>query len=295
MELMARTFGQQPASYSGTEQRTTRVTMFFQKRPVWSPARRKALQEQLNQFERLGLKVSPARISFSKLVRQDWAETWKRHFHPIAIQSRLLIKPSWSRRRAAKNQATVTLDPGLSFGTGQHPTTRFCLEQIAGWRQLSVAQSFLDIGTGSGILAIAAAKLGFCPVDALDCDLDAIHAARANIGSNRVSHRISLWENDLSSLGRSLKQRYSLICANLISNLLLKEIEPILTRLDQNGLLVLAGILKPEFERVRQIYAKQGVHLVASRTEAEWRSGAFRWALGSRGSIPKLLKHSMLG
>ena len=108
------------------------------------------------------MKIGAGKIEIAKVKREDWAESWKRHFHPIEIGKTLLVKPSWSKKRPAKNQAVVILDPGLSFGTGQHPTTSFCLHQIARGRKNGTPRpSFLDIGTGSGILAIAAAKLGY--------------------------------------------------------------------------------------------------------------------------------------
>ena len=91
----------------------------------------------------------------------------------------------------------VVLDPGLSFGTGQHPTTGFCLEQLAAWRSAGIPQSCLDLGTGSGILAIAAAKLGYAPVKALDVDPDAVRTACANARRNRVSARIRFQQQDV--------------------------------------------------------------------------------------------------
>ncbi len=149
------------------------------------------------------------------MKREDWAESWKRHFKPIEIRVKarpsaarqsasqppsLLVKPSWSRRRAAKNQAVVILDPGLSFGTGQHPTTAFCLHEIARCRQPGTAQSFLDIGTGSGILAIAAAKLGYAPVQAFDFDPESVRVAGDNARKNRVTGRLKLTRGDLAKL-----------------------------------------------------------------------------------------------
>src|SRR5439155_23112501 len=112
----------------------------------------------------------------------------------------LLLKPSWSRCRARRGQAVVVLDPGLSFGTGQHPTTRFCLEQIVARRTQDRGQSFLDMGTGSGILAIAAAKLGYHPVAAFDVDAHAVRIARANARKNGVADTLHPRRQDLRQL-----------------------------------------------------------------------------------------------
>jgi ribosomal protein L11 methyltransferase len=189
----------------------------------------------------------------------------------------LLIKPSWSRRRPRKGQSVVVLDPGLSFGTGQHPTTGFCLRQLAARRKPAARQSFLDIGTGSGILAIAAAKLGYEPVEAFDFDAEAVRIARENAAKNQVSAGIRLRRQDVTKLPLRSAGKYSVICANLIANLLLSERGRLLARLPEDGVLVLAGILKTEFRQVQRAFESAGLRLVASRTEHEWRSGAFIW------------------
>src|SRR6185436_7115523 len=137
------------------------------------------------------------------------------------------------------------------------------------------APSFLDIGTGSGILAIAAAKLGCAPVHALDFDLDAVRIARANARSNRVERRLRLWRADLLRLPPVSSVRFDLVCANLTADLLVNESRRILARCGPAGLLVLAGILDSQFAAVRVHYERAGWRLVRTRREKEWRSGVF--------------------
>ena len=132
-------------------------------------------------------------MRLNKVPPEDWAESWKRHFKPIEIGGDLLILPSWSKRKPKTGQAVVVLDPGLSFGTGQHATTSFCLNEIVKLRRSSKASelSLLDGGTGSGILAIAAAKLGYKPVEAFDFDPVSVRVARANATSNGVNRKVT--------------------------------------------------------------------------------------------------------
>jgi len=274
-ELLARTFGMRATSYTDIDRSRTVVSVFSQKRPGWSRARQLELKTQLRHLAQFGLNAGPGRISLARLRNENWAEAWKRHFRPITIHGRLVVKPSWHRHRPAKNQVAVILNPGLSFGTGQHPTTRFCLEQIVAGSPGRAPRSFLDIGTGSGILAIAAAKLGYSPVDAFDLDREAVRVAQANIRLNRVSGRVRVFKGDVSRLPRRCTRRYSLVCANLISSVLMSQTERIVALVQDDGLLVLAGILKEEFGRVRRSYAEHGLRLVASRTEGEWCSGTF--------------------
>src|SRR5204863_8598964 len=115
------------------------------------------LKLRIDAIRDVGLSVPRTGLRLQRLKRRDWAESWKAHFKPIEIGERLLIRPSWSKRAARRGQTVVVLDPGLGFGTGQHATKRFCLEQIVANRA-DGHRSFLDLGTGSGILALAAAK-----------------------------------------------------------------------------------------------------------------------------------------
>src|SRR5439155_13247651 len=192
------------------------------------------------------------KISLARIASEQWANSWKRHFKPIEIGSALLIRPSWSRRAARKGAAVVQIDPGLSFGTGQHPTTVFCLRQLVARRRSGKAQSFLDAGTGSGILAIAAAKLGYAPIDALDSDPDAIRIARANARHNGVGRRIRFVQREINRLPRRGATQYALVCANLIADLLLTQRDRLLARLQPDGVLVIAGVLAREFSQVQE-------------------------------------------
>jgi ribosomal protein L11 methyltransferase len=276
-EMLGGAFAQPVTSYTDAETRQTAVFVYVQERPDWSPARQAELASGVKRIALSGLNVGPGKISLQRIPREDWAESWKLHFQPLVIGSALLLKPSWSRRRPRKGQAVIVLDPGLSFGTGRHPTTAFCLRQLVASRRPGKAQSCLDIGTGSGILAIAAAKLGYAPVDAFDFDPQAISVARANARRNRVSAKVRFRRQDLTRRPCRSAQKYDLVCANLVSNLLLSEMKRILARLRQDGVLVVAGILRGEFAAVQRAFAAAGLRLMASRAEDEWRSGAFAW------------------
>jgi ribosomal protein L11 methyltransferase len=208
--------------------------------------------------------------------REDWSESWKKYFKTVEVGTKLLIKPSWSRRRPRLGQAVVVLDPGLSFGTGQHPTTWFCLDRLVAARREGETQSFLDIGTGSGILAIAAVKLGYRPVCALDFDPVAVRVAKANASRNRVSQRIVIQRRDLTKLRAQSAAQFDVIGANLTDDLLIASAKMILSRLRPGGLLVLAGVLANQFSKVKSAYESSGFRLVSARIEREWQSATFR-------------------
>jgi ribosomal protein L11 methyltransferase len=167
----------------------------------------------------------------------------------------------------------VILDPGLSFGTGHHPTTLFCLQQLARGRRQGARQSLLDMGTGSGILAIAAAKLGYSPVDAFDSDPEAVRVSRQNIKRNRV--RLRLRRADLRRMPLVCRRRYDVVCANLTGDLLLGEAEKIRNRLKPGGRLLVAGILRREFSVVRKNLQRINLTLGQIGVEKDWKSGQF--------------------
>lgn len=273
-ELLSAVLGQPSSSYHDME--SGRITTSVYVNPeAWSKLERSRLLARLRELRSRGACVGAGTISVRKLRRADWAESWKRHFKPISIGGKLLVKPSWSRRRPLCGQRVVVLDPGLSFGTGQHPTTRFCLEQLVAARCGGALQSFLDMGTGSGILAIAAARLGYCQVDAFDFDPDAVRIALRNASRNRVAHKIRFQTKDLRRMPIKPARQHDVICANLISDLLLAEQPRILARLAPGGRLVLAGILRSQFATVRRAYGSAGLKLVEHLAENEWESGAF--------------------
>lgn len=276
-EALSTLFGQPASSYTHAQTGACTVMVHLDPGPTGLDAKTlsKMTRAILDNLRNAGLPVGAGRVSVKRLRKEDWAESWKRHFHPLDIEGKLLVKPDWSRRKPRKNQALVVLNPGLSFGTGQHPTTGFCLRQIVVCRHPGRNQSLLDAGTGSGILAIAAVKLGYSPVKAFDYDPESIRVAAENATANGVLDRIDLSRADVTRIPLRTRERYDVVCANLLTNLLIAELPRLMARMAPGGRLVLAGILRREFHEVQQACEQAGLKLVASRAEKEWRSGAF--------------------
>ena len=271
--LLTGTLGPSISSYNNMETGRLWVTSFLESRRAWSRAARERVRGGLRRIHACGLSLGRGTVMFRKLPRKDWAEAWRHHFKPLRVGSSLIIRPSWSRLRRAPDQRVLILDPGLSFGTGRHPTTRFCLLQLAAFRAIYPRASLLDLGTGSGILALAAAKLGYAPVTALDFDKQVVAVARANARRNRLLGRIELRRRDVSRLSLKPKRHYTEICANLLTPLLVAQRRRIVAQLHRRGSLILAGILKEEFESVRTAYEEVGLKLMEKVTEEEWCSG----------------------
>lgn len=274
-ELLESVSRMPPVTWHDARTGRTIVSAYVEAPRDWSAEARAQIEAGLMRVRQCGLAMGRTRIQATRLRHEDWAESWKRHFRAMEFGRALLVKPSWVRRRPRAGQQVVVLDPGLSFGTGQHPTTGFCLEQIVAGRKQGAAQSLLDIGTGSGILAIAAVKLGYRPVVAYDADADAVRVARANARQNGVARRLGLAQRDLTREPRQSVQKFDIVCANLTFDLLLSERERIVNRLRPGGTLVLAGILRAQFPAVARAYGRLGLQLKVRRRENEWESGVF--------------------
>lgn len=279
-ELLAARYEQSTTSYTDVETRQTTVTAYLKTKPDWSHAARRRLLKELRQIGR-GSAGDSTKITLKILRPKDWTEEWKRHFKPLQIAGRLWVRPGWTRSQVRRGQTEIVLDPGLSFGTGQHATTHFCLAEVVRAYRPGRELSLLDIGTGSGILAIAAAKLGYKTVEAMDLDPEAVRIARSNAATNKLAGHIRFRCQDLATMRVSPSRTFSVVCANLMAELLLAHKDRILAAVQPHGLLVLAGILKTEFPGIQSAYEAWGMRLVRSRAQREWRSGTFRW-----GEVP---------
>lgn len=274
-ELFARIFGRPAAVCTDLKTRSSTVSIFAPNRRFFAEHRVSGVKAGLEKIAQCGLEVGPGRLHLRRLRQRNWAVAWKKQFKPIRIGSGLLIKPSWSKVKPRRGQAVVVIDPGLAFGTGHHPTTAFCLEQIVRLRKPGTRQAMLDIGTGSGILAVAAAKLGYGPVVAFDCDPNAVRVAKANSKRNRLVHKVRIQKADLANFTPPNRTKFDVVCANLNAELLLRHTRRIRSFIAPGGVLVLAGILEAEFGDVQRAYRKAGFKPAKTRTEKGWQSGLF--------------------
>ena len=278
--LVERVFGSYPSIYTNAETKVSTLTVY-----VGKPARAAELGEIRSSILGLGtfgFNTGRTTIKCGRVRREDWSRSWKKYFKNIEVGGALLIRPSWSRRLARRGQAVVVLDPGLSFGTGQHPTTAFCLEHLVKLRRRDRRQSVLDVGCGSGILAISAVKLGYRPVRGFDFDPVAVRVAKANAQRNRVRERVAVSRADLTKTSKTTRVRYDVVCANLIDDLLVDHAARIVNRVKPFGHLVVAGVLNSQFLRVREAYERLGLVMAAVHTRGEWTSAAF---LKGKGTV----------
>jgi ribosomal protein L11 methyltransferase len=205
----------------------------------------------------------------------DWAEAWKQHFPVLRVGRAIVVRPPWRRYRARADEVVIVVDPGAAFGTGLHPTTRLCLEgleRLAEHGRVAGARA-MDLGSGSGILSIAAARLGAASVAALDTDPIAVEATEHNAARNRLRRVVTARQGSLPARNGP----FDLVLANLVASLLVElaaslydAVRPGSGRVRSGGALLCSGILAPREPEVRRALGAAGFHLVGRWTEGEW-------------------------
>ena len=247
----------------GVKRKRETVLAYFPD-PSSFPERRKKIRHYLSD-----LSVSGENFVFQwRGIREEkWAESWKAHFKPIHATSRMVIRPPWEEYGGKKGEMIITIDPGMAFGTGTHPTTQMCLQALEELIPVFAhPPSVLDFGTGSGILAIAAEKLGADRILALDVDPVAIQCARENAALNRLKDRIDF----RISPARSLRQRFEVVVANLLPQELWQAASFLARRISPRGFLVVSGILKGQKKEMASTFIKRGLSMESSKEKKGW-------------------------
>lgn len=208
------------------------------------------------------------------VAEADWADAWKAYFPVMRVGERLVIKPTWRRHRAAPGDLVLALDPGMAFGTGLHPTTRLCLAAVeaAADRGEVDGARVLDVGCGSGILAIAAARLGAASVLGVDTDPIAIEATIANARRNRLARRIAARAGSLPSG----EVPYDVVLANLIASVLIALAGALRDELRPGGLLLASGIFADREAAVAEALGAAGLETLERSVEGDWVALAVR-------------------
>jgi ribosomal protein L11 methyltransferase len=208
-------------------------------------------------------------LSTETIVDQDWGEEWKKYFKPLRVSKNIVIKPTWERYAPAGRDIVIEIDPGMAFGTGQHPSTRMSLEAIEDiilkdrtikkWR-------VLDVGTGTGILGISCAKLGAERVVCVDIDKKAAEIARENAKINHVEDRVEVINRDVTTI----HEPFDLIVANLTAKILMRLRTHLMSLIENEGYLVISGIIDQNQNDIESQFLTGKFALHRIITEKEW-------------------------
>jgi ribosomal protein L11 methyltransferase len=203
--------------------------------------------------------------TFQPVDEEDWAEAWKAQLSVLHIGEHIVIRPSWLEHKKKRDDIIIQLDPGMAFGTGLHPTTQLCLETLESLVQPGM--DVLDMGTGTGILAIAAAKLGATHVTAVDSDRVAIKIARENVALNTVPEAVEVRCGSLEDVGGS----YDLVAVNILARVIIEMMHQGLgTRVKSGGKIIAAGIILDQESDVKSAMEQEGFAVVDRRRRDDW-------------------------
>ncbi len=225
-----------------------------------------ALSQQICALQQNYPAWAPIKPQQSMVAREDWAEGWKQHFTATRFGARLIVKPTWEEWTPAKDEVVINLDPGMAFGTGSHETTRLCLQAIAELFDRGTPESLLDVGTGSGILAMAAAGLGAERILANDIDDEACQVARENIVQNRLTEQITVTARPLEELTGS----FAIVIANILAEENVRLASHLIARLATGGTLLLSGILREKESFVCAGFSNLGLSEPTITYDTDW-------------------------
>jgi ribosomal protein L11 methyltransferase len=202
--------------------------------------------------------------TYTRIDEEDWAEAWKEYFWPVRITDTIVVKPTWRDYPAARGEIVIEIDPGMAFGTGTHPTTSLCLRMLE--THLRAGDTFLDIGTGSGILMIAAAKLGANAVHGVDNDAVAVTVAEKNLRLNDVdSFRLST-----GNLIDAVPGTFQVVVANILAEVILELLPMVAKVLAKNGIFICSGIITAKRDAVLTGMQERGMAVVEVLEKEGW-------------------------
>ncbi|HET7753987.1 MAG TPA: 50S ribosomal protein L11 methyltransferase [Anaeromyxobacteraceae bacterium] len=259
------------AGASGVEVRDS-TTLPMPGQPAPAPGRALLVAWFADEPDANAARVAIGAGDVAEVVEQDWSETWKAGLRAFTVGD-VFVRPSWIEGAAPPGAVEVVLDPGMAFGTGTHPTTSLCLAALGEVVRGRAGVRVLDVGTGSGLLAIAAARLGAARVVATDNDPVALDVAAENAARNRVALELS------SEPPEVLRGEFDLVIANILANTLVELAPGIAARLAAGGTLLLSGILAGQEDEVRAAYLAEGLDRLepdGDRSQGEWRLVALR-------------------
>lgn len=225
------------------------------------------IKQSLNNLLLYDIDLGDGRMTLSERNEEEWATAWKKYYKPVRVGKHFYIAPTWeSFQPEDPERNVIELDPGMAFGTGTHPTTVLCIEALE--KYLPENAAVLDVGTGTGVLSIAAAKLGARQVSAVDLDPIAVQSAKLNIKLNKVQKVVAVRQNNLSD---NIKGVYTIVVANLLAELVIRLAKSgVAGLLQKDGLLIVSGIIKPKKEQVAQALAEAGLHVIDKMASGDW-------------------------
>ncbi len=234
-----------------------------------------AVRDSMTQLKKLDTenRYGSLTITLENMRDEDWSENWKQFFHPIAVGEKILIQPEWQPEESANGRTVFRLNPGMSFGTGSHISTRFCIEELE--KYLQGGERILDLGCGSGILSVIGLLLGADTADAVDIDPNAIDAAYDNLERNRLPReRYHVTAGDILTDSALRQQygggKYDIVLANIVADVIIALSAFVKEFMKRDGTFICSGIIAERTDEVADALCENGLKIEKIRTDEDW-------------------------
>ena len=222
------------------------------------------VNERLSELKEMGLDLGEAKVEHEKMYEEDWANTWKQYYKPSKVGEKIVVKPIWEEYEAKDGELVVDLDPGMAFGTGTHETTRMCIQALE--RYVKEESTVFDVGCGSGILAIAAAKLGAKLAVGVDLDPVAVESSIENVGYNKLNN-IEILHGNLVEV---IDGKADIVVANILAEIICILTDDVKRVLKDGGTFITSGIIHDRVDMVCEKLEATGFEVIEKNRDGEW-------------------------
>ncbi len=243
----------------------TKIMAYFSEEETNLPEKIAVIKEKIRNLTEFGLSIGSGTVELSNVNQEDWESAWKQYFKPVHVTDRIVVKPEWEEYSPQEGEIVIEIDPGMAFGTGTHETTSMCINQIE--KNLKAGDMVIDIGSGSGILSMAAVLLGAEKATGVDLDPVAVRVALENVELNNLQDKIEILHGNLTDV---IREKADIVVANIMADIILILLEDVRAFIKDDGLFISSGIIQEKRAAVEARLLEKNFRIVEVETKGEW-------------------------
>ena len=243
----------------------TKIMAYFSEEETNLPEKIAVIREKIRNLTEFGLSIGSGTVELSNVNQEDWESAWKQYFKPVHVTDRIVVKPEWEEYSPQEGEIVIEIDPGMAFGTGTHETTSMCINQIE--KNLKAGDMVIDIGSGSGILSMAAVLLGAEKATGVDLDPVAVRVALENVELNNLQDKIEILHGNLTDV---IREKADIVVANIMADIILILLEDVRAFIKDDGLFISSGIIQEKRAAVEARLLEKNFRIVEVETKGEW-------------------------
>lgn len=243
----------------------TKIMAYFSEEETNLPEKIAVIKEKIRNLTEFGLSIGSGTVELSNVNQEDWESAWKQYFKPVHVTDRIVVKPEWEEYSPQEGEIVIEIDPGMAFGTGTHETTSMCINQIE--KNLKAGDRVIDIGSGSGILSMAAVLLGAEKATGVDLDPVAVRVALENVELNNLQDKIDILHGNLTDV---IREKADIVVANIMADIILILLEDVREFIKDDGMFISSGIIQEKRAAVEARLLEKNFSIVEVETKGEW-------------------------